>query len=188
MGWVSLVFASSLLLGIVAGAASAQEKSAKPQSPAQLELTGEVAATTDEGYPAALRITVRNAGNLTVDMPVLSPSCHPDGGVQVRLSWTSDDPEDHTGYGDGYACGMSDMPRIEKRIENDWIRLRPGEFLTVTENIRGRYRKFKPGVVEYWVEYTPPDATPETVKELLESDHIVPSESLETPRSSFRLH
>ncbi len=163
--------------------ASAQQKTEKHPSLAQLELTAEIAATTDDGLPAALRITIKNAGSLVVDMPLSPFSCYPSGGVSVEFFWHSN--QDNTGEVHGHGCGGGKSQPLTERVPEDWIRLRPGEFVTSTENLRSLFRNLKPGVVEYWVEYTPPDATPKEILALQELGYIIPTENLATAHKHF---
>jgi hypothetical protein len=44
------------------------------------------------------------------------------------------------------------------------------------------------GTIEYWVEYTPPDATARELEELLQSGFIIPTEKLATEHRSFMIH
>ncbi len=60
---------------MVSGSAGAEGKKTKPESLAKLELSVEIATTDDDGYPSALRITIRNVGGVPVDMPVLHERC-----------------------------------------------------------------------------------------------------------------
>lgn len=162
---------------------SAQQKTEKQADLAQLELTAEIAATTDDGIPTALRITIKNVGNVTVDMPVIGDSCHPSGGISVESFWLS--KADGTGMGSGHGCGITDLPPLMQRVKEDWNRLRPGEFVVTTENLRPIFHDLKPGTVEYWVEYIPPDATKEEILALQQEGYVIPTEKLATPHMSF---
>lgn len=177
-------FATSLLLvSSACASACGQGASKESSSPAQLELTAEVAATTDEGYPAALRITLTNIGDVPVDLPILGLTCSPDNGIAVRAAWT--DGRDGSGMGGGcWLCGLSSL---KVRVEKDWVRLRPGEFMTTSANLRGVYARFGPGTVEYWVEYTPPKATPQEVEDLQQAGYIIPTGKLHTEHQRFTL-
>jgi len=67
--------------------AAGQQKTEKPPNPVYLELSAEVATTTDDGYPAALRITVKNVGNVAVDMPIpISPCLVAAGELRFTIS------------------------------------------------------------------------------------------------------
>ena len=85
VGWMAIVaMCASSVLPVVA----AQQKLEKPVNPAHLKLTMEVAATTEEGYPSVLRVTVKNVGNVAVDMPMPVVGCLPHGGhVSMHLEW-----------------------------------------------------------------------------------------------------
>lgn len=151
---------------------------------AQLELSIEVAATTDEGYPAALRVTVKNVGTLAVTMPVLGRGCHPDNGVHLESFWTSVDEKSGRGWGGG--CATSDMPSLASRVKSDWVWLEPGEFMTTT--LRLDLAGEKSGTVEYWVEYDPPDATVREIDDLLQAGYVIPTEKLATEHRRFQIH
>jgi hypothetical protein len=170
--------------------AGAQQKPEKSPNPARLELTAEVATTTEEGYPAVLRITLTNAGNVAVDMPMPGAPCVPGGGgVEVRAQWSPTDPKDLRGGGStGTGCTQEHFPSLTFRVSHQWIRLRPGEFITVSEDIRQNYRNWEPGRIEYWAEYIPPKATPEELVELRQAGYVVPAEKIETLHQTFVVH
>jgi hypothetical protein len=177
-----------VLTGITAaGWAQPKPKPKMPKTPVQLELTAEVATTTDDGYPSSLRVTIRNVGGVTVDMPVLAGSCHPDNGIQVQEGWESFE-HPGSGFGGGSGCGMGDVPTLMDRIRCEWVRLRPGESMTETARIHRSVMEQGPGTVTYWVEYTPPDATPAEVETLMQAGTYIPTEKLETPHESFEVH
>lgn len=176
----------SILLFAACGGIGAHSQSMAKKAPSlsHLELTAEVAATTDEGYPSALRVTVKNVGNIAVKMPVLGSDCHPDNGVSVKSFWMSIDEE--SGMGGGGGCGISDQPSLIERARSKWVRLAPGEFMTTTLQLDTPNKGA--GTVEYWVEYTPPDATPQEIEELLQGGFIIPTEKLATEHRSFMIH
>lgn len=153
----------------------------------QLELGVEIATTEDDGHPTALSVTVKNAGGVAVDMPILHTSCMPDGGVQIRMSWTSSDPHNQTGRGWGGGCLVTDRPSLITRIKNEWIRLRPGEFVTTTESIRDQTNDLEVGTVEHWAVYDPPQATAKEATELEEAGYIIPTEKIETEHRTFAI-
>jgi hypothetical protein len=74
------------------------------------------------------------------------------------------------------------------RVKEEWIHLRPGEFITVSDNFRSELRNFDPGTVEYWVEYVPPEASAKELAELQQAGNIVPTEKIETAHQSFVIH
>jgi len=148
----------------------------------------EIAATDDDGNPSALRVTVTNVGDVPADMPILSQGCAPDNGIRLQSTWIPDEPSGR-GYGSGYGCGIVDGPGLIYRVEHDWVRLRPGEFMTDTERlVWDRRDEEGRGTVEYWVEYTPPAVTTKEAANLLQSGYVIPAEKLETPHASFRVH
>ncbi len=181
-----LVVATSLVLAESGTLAIGQTV---PHTPGQakLALTVEIAATTDDGDPAALRVTLTNNGNTAVTMPLPSPACSPDNGVGVRATWISDD-NPGKGAGIGGGCGSSDGRTLMQRVERNWICLRPGEYMTTTLSLRGQINSFGPGILEYWVEYTPPQATQAEISSLFESGYVIPTEALQSQHQSFRIH
>jgi hypothetical protein len=165
--------------------AAGQQRTEKPVTPADLELTMEVAATTEEGYPSVLRVTLKNAGNVAVDMPMPETYCLPRGGsIDVHLAWSPESPE-RTGLGWGGGCAESEMPHLIDQVRQDWIRLQPGEFIAMSQSIRDFYRTLDRGTVEYWVEYVPPEVTTKELAELQQAGYIVPSEKIEAAHQSF---
>ena len=154
---------------------------------AQLELSLEIATTDEDGHPTAFLVTVKNAGGVSVDMPVLHSSCMADGGIQIRMSWISSDPQNQHGRGWGGACGMTDRPSLITRVKNEWIRLRPGEFVTNTESIRNQTFDLEAGTVEYWAVYDPPQATAKEVAELQQAGYNIPTEPIETGHRTFAI-
>jgi hypothetical protein len=167
--------------------AFAQQNARKVDSPAKLELRAEVATTDDNGNPSSLRITIKNVGAVAVDMPILKTGCSPDNGIRVQVSWVSDAPTGY-GVGSGGACGTSEMRTLLRRVQHEWVRLRPGESMSDTERLTwSTGGENVPGTVEYWVEYTPPNATSQQVNELMEDGYYIPTEKLETEHSAFHV-
>jgi hypothetical protein len=176
----------SLSLNTAASDAQGQQKIDMPANSVHLELTAEVAATDDEGIPSAMRIILKNIGDTAVDLPVPNRNCPWDGGVAFKFNWTSRDHS--TGYIETGDCGATDEPPLIERVHQDWVRLRPGEFLTSTENLRHRFTSLGSGTVDYWVKFTPPMATPEEVSALKRTGYCIPTESIETPHRTFTIH
>ena len=184
-----LRFTAYAAILICAATFTAVAQQRKPQSLAQLDLASEVATTTDDGQPAALRITLKNIGSITVDLPMPGIGCSgPDGAVQALLTWHSNDPEDKSGYGFGCGGAVSDRLGLVERVRKEWIRLRPNETLTFTENLRSRISNWKPGTVEYQVEYEPPSLNPEELKQLEAAGYVVPTEEIRTEIRTFAIH
>ena len=180
----STICISSIAALILSSGTGLHPQNGKKESLAQLELTTEVAASTAEGYPAALRVTLRNVGNLAVTMPLLGSDCHPENGVQLVSFWLSVDEK--SGTGGGIGCGMSDRPTLQARVRSQWIQLAPGEFMTTM--LRVETPKTLPGTVEYWVEYIPPDATARERADLLQAGYLIPSDKLQTEHRTFAIH
>lgn len=169
--------------------ANGQVKAEKPPNLAHLELATEIAATTDDGYPAILRITLKNVGNVAVDMPMPKLPCVPaGGGVDVRTQWHSNVPEDHIGAATGWGCSQDHFPSLMDRVHKEWIRLRPGEFIVLSESIRDAAREAKPGRIEYWAEYIPPEVKPEELVELQRAGYVVSTDKIETAHGTFVVH
>lgn len=169
-------------------AASGQSKPPKELNPVQLQLTMEVAATTRGGVPAAIRVTLTNAGYVAVDLPMPGSLCSgEDGALNIRMEWHSNDPNDHSGVGWGCGSGYGDRAPLLERARDDWMHLLPGEFLTVTENIRSKVESLAPGRVEFWAEYTPPLVNSKEMTELKAAGYAVPTEELVTERQNFAL-
>jgi hypothetical protein len=164
-------------------AAYAQQSVSKAPRSVQLELTSEVAATTDEGYPALLLVKLRNVGNDPVDLPWSGTSCLPDGGVSIQWIWTSSD--NSSGASTGGAC-FADFGQttLSERVRLEWIHLRPGESITTSENLRSRYRNSRPGTITYWIQFTP-RLTARELAELRQEGYVVPEETLKTAAESF---
>jgi len=157
-GWITFAAMSA---GLFASAAQAQQKQEKSINPVQLEVSMDVATTTEEGYPSALRITVKNIGNVAVDMPLPVVGCLPqDGHLFVRLEWHPIHSDSMHGHGWGESCGegCGDCMKLSltNRIRKEGIHLRPGEFITSSENMQLRLNGIEPGLVEYWIELVPP--------------------------------
>jgi hypothetical protein len=164
-----------------------QQKTEKTSDHAHLELTADVAATTEEGYPEALRVTIKNVGNVAVDMPMPTAPCVPGGGgVEMRFEWHPKDPGDHSGMStSGTSCMQDHFASLMYRVRHDWIHLQPGEFIIVSESLRGRFQEIKSGTVEYWIEYVPPEASAKEFAELVQSGYIIPTEKIETAHKTF---
>jgi hypothetical protein len=103
-----------------------------------LEGTSEIAASSEEGYPSVLRITLKNSGTIAVDLPMPGIGCSAgDGAVYPQLSWQPD--EGMSGTGGGCVRGMSDRPPLMTRVREQWIRLFHSEFIVMSVNIRDSF-------------------------------------------------
>jgi hypothetical protein len=180
-----IVVAIALMaVGVCVVSAIGQQKTEKASNPVRLELTSEVAATTEEGYPAVLRVTLTNVGNMAVDMPMPNLGCiSEDGGLQIGFILTSLDGK--SGVSGWCGGGSSDRPRLLNRARDEWIRLQPGEFIVASESLRPHLKNLGPGTVEYWIEYTPLSITPTEMAELTKAGYFFPTEKIETPRETF---
>ena len=159
-----------LVIALSVDCVSGQTATRRQASPAQLQVSMEIATTTDDGRPSSLRVAVKNVGNVTVWMPVLGQEC-----TYVHVKWG--------GLLEVSACGISGIQsQNAERIVRDWVQLRPGEFMSSTVAVRsptdGRGK-------EYWVVYEPPQATKEEVNELLQSGYAIPTEKVETEHQSY---
>ncbi len=149
----------------------------------QLELTVEVATTSEDGYPEALRVTLTNVGGAGLTMPVLGDGCSPDNGVKAHSSWMA--LNGSRGTSNGGACGIFDGPGIAERLKSIWILLRPGESMTTM--LRVGLLNTEAGTEEYWVTYTPPQVTEQDSQEMLDAGIVIPTEKLETEHLSFEV-
>jgi hypothetical protein len=174
---ISLALASMTLWAAVA---AGQQKA---ENPVHLELTAEVAATTPDGDPSVFRITLKNAGDVAVDMPMPELPCTAGGGGIEPHSKRPDEQ-----IGSGWGCGRSEFPSLMIRVKHEWIRLQPGEFITLSDKIRVNFHDLKPGIFEYWFEYCPPEASPEELVELQRSGYVVPTERIKSAHMKFAVH
>jgi hypothetical protein len=168
------------VLGIAAGLmtafAAGQQAAQKQADPAQLELAMEVATTTDDGSPAALRFTLTNAGYSAVDLPIPAIDCAGDGGSIVIRAVVLQEGPGSGGYGHGCGGGMGDLPPFLARVKSTWLHLRPGEYLTFTGDLRTMLDKVNgPATYTYWAEYYPPRLTGEERNELRQNGYVVPT-------------
>jgi hypothetical protein len=152
---------------------------------AHLELSAEVATTTDEGYPSSLRITLTNAGDMPVSMPVLSEGCWPDARLRVEASWTPSTGRG-LGIGKGGDCGSGGEP-LPVRVRKRWVKLRARESMTTTVNLWGHLPSTDSGTITYWVDFDPPDASPQELNDLWRDGFLIPTEKLRTKEASFQI-
>jgi hypothetical protein len=180
-----------LMMSVVGTEAQQPELAPSPAAspapnPVHLELTLEIAATTKDGQPAALRVTLRNAGSLAVDMPLPALDCHlGDGDLTVEFDWHSADMDDLSGYGSACIGGADHEPPLMERVEKKWLRLQPGESMTQTMSLREKFGRFNPGTVDYWVEYSPPRLSKADVAQLEAAGYLPPTEQVKTEKKSF---
>jgi hypothetical protein len=169
-------------------AMQAQQKPHRPASLARLEVSSEIATTTQQGQPAVMRITLKNICDVAVDLPMPSVNCSSeDGTLSVEILWHSDDPDDQTSSGRGCGGSLTDRPSLMDRVRNGWIHLLPGEFLTVSENLHQYIAGMKPGTIEYWTIYAPPRIKPKDLADLQAGGYIVPEEELSTDHRTFSI-
>ena len=166
----------------------AQAGQRKPASPVSLDISVEVATTTNSGQPSAVRITLKNIGTITADLPMPQLGCEcEDGSLTMKYEWHSIDPNDHSGRGSVCVGGLTDQSPLMVRASREWIRLQPGEFLTVTENLKTVLQHLDPGTVEFWWLYTPPRLTSAELIELQRSGYTVPTDVVSTPKQTISL-
>ena len=185
----------SVVLGVVAVQLCAQEpkKSAEPpSSPAHLKLTYEIAATTDQGLPIAFHIILKNTGDTAAYLPMPKFGCGgSDGSLQVEWRWRPripvHSPGSIHGLGSGCGGGYTVRPPVLDQVRNEWLRLLPGEFLTLTYNFHPSLSGLKPGIVDYQITYNPPYFTHDELLELQRGNYSVPMERLTTPQQGFLL-
>lgn len=85
-------------------------------------------------------------------------------------------------------CSQDHFAPLKNRVKDDWIRQKPGEFITVSDNLRKHFRNLKPGFVDYWVEYTPPDVKQVELLELQRTGYVVPTKKVITISQTLRIH
>jgi hypothetical protein len=166
---------------ILPHSAAAQDR--QPDPPAvRLELTMEIATTTDNGLPAALRFTLTNIGSVAVDLPHPSISCpgSPVGDIRIETVIHFDGKEGAVG---GYGCGGSYVHDLSfvAEIKRNWFHLRPGEYLVFTGDRRTMITKAsEPATYEYHAVYAPPLLTPEQRNLAAQAGYIIPTETVES--------
>ncbi len=180
---VVMLYAAS---GMLAAQSSGDEKPEKQPNPVQLELTMDVATTTDDGLPAALRFTITNIGNVAVDMPMPAIDCQgSNGAIRVPSVARLDGPGTPAGghgCGGGIYGGLSFMEGVKSR----WFHLRPGEYLTFIGDRRAMVdRAGGPATYEYWAEYDPPSLTKNERAELADDGYFVPTEKVLSAHLSY---
>src|SRR5262245_34318150 len=130
-----------LMIALTAFGAKGQSGENARANPTRLELSIEVATTTDDGRPSSARVELKNIGNFTVWLPVLGHEC-----TYLSVQWT--------GVLGGTACGMSGTGTLTvESVRRSWVQLRPGEFMVGTVPIfppTDQRRR------EFWVVYEPP--------------------------------
>lgn len=147
-----------------------QIKRQRLPSPAQLQVSVEQATTTNDGRPSALRVIVKNAGNLAVWMPALGQEC-----TWVYIEWS--------GELSGYGCGDSGARwHTPERIAKDWVQLRPGEFMSTTVALSPPTDGRKS---EYCAVYVPPRMTKEEAAELLQAGYVIPTEEVKSDPQEY---
>jgi hypothetical protein len=176
-------------LGVLSVFANGQKTPAKQPNLVQLEQTMEVATTTEGGFPAALRFTLTNNGNVAVDMPTPAIDCQgPNGTIRVRSVVRLDGP----GSGcTGHSCasGIGDGPSFGERVKSTWLHLLPGEYLTFTGDRRFLVDRVDgPATYEYWAVYEPPSLTPEQRNELAQRGYLVPTDKAACDHLSYSQH
>lgn len=176
-------------LSILSAIAAGQEKPAEQPNPVQLELAMEVATTTEDGLPAALRFTLTNIGNVAVDMPIPAIDCQgPNGAIRVPSVARLDGPGTPAG-GHGCGGGMTDGYTFAERVKSTWLHLLPGEYLTFIGDRRLLVdRAGGPATYEYWAEYEPPIITMEQRVELEQGGYFVPTEKVVSAHLSYSQH
>jgi hypothetical protein len=178
-----IVFAVLSFLSVRAGG---QGTPRKQPNPVQLELTMEVATTTDDGLPEALRFTLTNVGNFAVNLPIPVIDCQGgNGAIRVPSVARLDGPGTPAG---GHGCGGGGFggPPFRERVKSTWLHLQPGESLTFTGDRRSLVDKAGgPATYEYWAEYEPPSLTAEQRNELEQDGYRVPTEKVESGHLSY---
>ena len=172
--------------GMLTAQSTGAEKPAKQPNPVQLELTMDVATTTDDGLPVALRFTLTNIGNVAVDLSMPAIDCFgSNGSIHVRSVARLDGPGTPAG-GHGCVGGGFDGPSFAERVKSSWFHLRPGEFLTFIGDRRTMVDLAGgPATYDYWAEYEPPSLTEKERAELADEGRYAPSEKVSSGHLGF---
>lgn len=167
--------------GLMTAFAAGQQPAQRQADPVQLELTMEVATTTNDGSPAALRFTLTNVGYSAVDLPIPAIDCSGDSGSIVIRAVVHQEGPGSGAYGHGCGSGMGDAPPFLKRVKSTWFHLRPGEYLTFTGDLRFMLDKVGgPATYTYWAEYYPPKLTPKQRSELEQNGYLAPTSTVKS--------
>jgi hypothetical protein len=179
----AVMAAGIAMYAAIAAGQSAVERSPEP---AHLDLLLEIAATADDGTPSVLRVTLTNSGGVPIYMPMPGLECAPGRGeIQIHMNWypvSSDGPPDPRW---SFGCLNYDKRSLMERLRANWIRLKPGEFIVRSENVRERVASMGPGTVDMSAEYVPPEATAAELAELNKANIAIPREKIETVRETF---
>lgn len=177
-----------LALSVTPRSCPSQQPAAASPGVARLELTMEIAATTEDGQPTALRFTLRNIGAVSVDIPAPAIDCTGgNGSIRIRTVIHFDGSQG-TGRGHGCGGGVFDGPVLLVRIRTQWFHLRPGEYLIFTGDARSMIdRADKPATYEYWAVYDPPALTAEEQTVVVRNGYVVPSEPVESDSLHFHM-
>jgi hypothetical protein len=176
--------ACCVFLVVQANASGQQEKA--PKDPAQLELAMEVATTTEDGLPAALRFTLKNAGYAAVDLPLPVIDCSSYRGT-IRVSSIAHFEAAEAPL-KGHICGgsVNQGKQLIETIRTTWLHLLPGEYLTFTADRRTVVDKLDaPATYEYWAVYEPPTLTPEQRRQAGAAGYLVPAEKTESDHLTY---
>ncbi|HWE87294.1 MAG TPA: hypothetical protein VG267_20275 [Terracidiphilus sp.] len=185
-----LAFGSVLVAFSLGGgrAVAAQQAVLPSHGTARIELTLDVATTTEDGLPAALRFTLRNIGDVPVEIPPPAIDCIvSDGSIRIKAVIHFDGPE---GVRRGHGCGggVSHEPSLLVRIRTEWFHLRPGEYLTFMGDARNMIdRSDKPATYEYWAVYEPPKLTAKELGIVAQNGFVIPSEPVESDSLQFHM-
>jgi hypothetical protein len=180
------LFVLSISVLLCISTAAVTQSPSPPETSVQLEMALEVATTTPEGLPAALRFTLKNIGYSAVDLPLPALDCSGNNGtVRIRAAVHHERPETG-GYGHGCMVGTDHEPSLVDRVRTQWFHLLPGEYLTLTGDRRQLVDKAEgPATYEFWAEYEPPPITKEERNELAQAGYMVPSVSVESDHLSY---
>jgi len=158
-----------------------------PEPPGvRLELTMEVATTTNDGLPAALRFTLTNIGSVPIDIPMPAIDCTgSNGSIRVR-SEVHFDGTVRAAHGHGCGGGVLDgLPFVEK-VRSSWFRLRPGEYLIFMGDRRTMVDKADAAATyEIHAIYIPPKLTPEERRLASQNGFVIPAKTVESNSVSY---
>lgn len=177
----SLLLLAAAIAGLFAHSAAAQARPTDPPG-VRLELTMDVATTTEDGLPEALQFTLTNVGSVAVAIPAPAIDCNEtSGSIRIEVQVHFDGPK---GKGTGHGCGSEvsgrGLPFVE-RVRREWLHLRPGEHLIFFGDRRRIIDKAgAPATYEFRAVYMPPALSPEQRALAAQNGIAVPAEDVES--------
>lgn len=175
------ILAAVAVASVFVHPAAAQARLVNPPG-VKLELTMEVATTTEDGLPEALQFTLTNVGSVAVSIPAPAIDCGgSNGSIFVEVQIHFDGPEGpKAGHGCGGSIMGSALPFAEK-VRKEWLHLRPGDHLTFFGDRRRMVDKAgAPATYEIRAVYTPPALLAEQRAQAARNGILVPVQDVES--------